>query len=163
MKPLSVLAAVAFVFGASVPAFALGSSDASFVQTAQRDALGNYALAALARGKAQEPSAKALAAQLLTDASQASRFVKSFASAHGLKLDGKPALRADNQYANISSSSGKNFDKAFANAIHIDANVSLYTYQQEAAHGSDPALRSFAKHQVEVLRHVAAAAKKLSR
>jgi putative membrane protein len=160
---LAVIGTLAFILSAGMPArAALSSDDASFVQAAQHDALGNYALASLARGKAQNPQAKQLATQILTDATQANDFIRTYAKSHAVTLDNQPSVRADNQYSNISSDKGSSFDKDFANAVYIDSNIALDTYKDEAAHGSDPALRAFAKKQLAALQTFSKTAQKLA-
>jgi putative membrane protein len=160
---LAVISMLAFALATSVPAWsAVSSDDASFVQSAQHDALGQYALASLARSRAQNPTAKNLADEVATNAEDANDFIKSYAKTHSVTLDNQPSTRADNQYSNMQSDKGQQFDKEFANAIYIDSNISLDTYQDEAAHGSDPALRAFAKKELATLQQLSKTAQKLS-
>ena len=90
-----------------------------------------------------------------------SLYVRSYASHHGITLTNKPVLRATAQYGNISGASGASFDRAFTDAVEIDANIALGTYRSEAEHGNDAALRAFAAHQAAYLAGLSAAAKKL--
>ncbi len=143
-------------------AAAISSDDSSFVQSAQHDALGEYALAALARGKAESPQAKQLAATVLANATTADDFIKSFAKKNALDLDGKPSVRADTQYGNISGEKGSTFDRGFANALRIDATIAESSYQDEAKNGADPKLRAFAKEELSALQHIVEGASKLS-
>ncbi|MBV8154966.1 MAG: DUF4142 domain-containing protein [Candidatus Eremiobacteraeota bacterium] len=140
---------------------AVSPDDQSFVQTAQQDVLGNYALAALARSKAQNPRAKALAAEIASNAAAANDFIRTYAKEHDVALENKPSARAGNQYGNISSDDAKSFDGDFAKAIYIDANMAVDDFKDEAAHGSDPALRDFAKKQLQALEQIAGTAQKL--
>jgi putative membrane protein len=160
---LAIFPVLAFALAATVPAAAaLNSDDASFVQTAQHDALGEYALAALAPSHAQSAQAKTLADRIKANATQANDFIKSFAKSHDVPLDDQPSVRADNQYGNISSEKGGSFDRDFGNAIYIDANIALDTYKDEAAHGGDPALRSFASRQLAALEQFSKTAQKIA-
>jgi putative membrane protein len=160
---LAVISTLAFALAAGVPATAaVTSDDTSFVQSAQHEALGQYALAALARSKAQNPSAKSLASQIADNATQANNFIQTYAKSHSVALDNRPSVRADNQYSNISSDKGSAFDREFASAIYIDANIALDNYKDEAAHGSDPALRAFAKKQASALEAFVKTAQKLA-
>jgi len=145
----------------TVPVRAATSRDASFVRRAQSDALGSYALAALARGRAKNPAVRALAVRMVGTSDHTNLYVRSYASHHDIKLTNKPVLRATAQYGNIAGAHGAAFDRAFTNAIYIDANIALGTYQSEARHGDDPALRSFAAHQAAYLEKLSATAKKL--
>jgi putative membrane protein len=161
----ALISMAAFVVATTGLAVAAGTSsdDAAFVQSAQHDALGEYALAALAKGKAANPQAKALATLILTHADSANTFIKGYARTHDVDIDNKPSVRADEQYGDMSSDTGSSFDQAFANAMHIDANIALDTYQDEAQHGSDPTLRKFAQEQATFLQQVSSVAGKISR
>lgn len=160
---LAVISTLAFVLAASIPAWsAVSSDDASFVQSAQQHVLGQYALAALARGRAQDPGAKALAEQVAANAAQASLFIKSYAKTHAVTLSNQPSLHASNQYSNISSEKGTSFDHGFAKAIYVDANMSIDDFKDEASHGSDPALRDFAKKQLAALQQFSKTAQKIA-
>jgi hypothetical protein len=77
-------------------------------------------------------------------------------------LDNQPSVRADNQYGNISSDKGSALDREFANAVYIDAAIALGTYKDEAAHGSDPALRAFAKKQLTAFEQFVKTARKIA-
>lgn len=140
---------------------AVSSGDASFAASAQQSALGQYALAAVARSKAAAPTTKWLASKVADDASEATAFLRAYASKHHIALDNKLGLRASVQYGNILADSGRALDQDFASAIYIDANMALSNYQDEASHGSDRELRAFAKRQVSQLEQFAAVAEKL--
>jgi putative membrane protein len=160
---LAVISTLAFALAASMPAWAaVSSDDASFVQSAQQYALGQYALATLAQGRAQNPTAKTLAQEVAANATEANDFIKSFAKTHDVSLDNQPSTRADNQYSNIQTDKGSEFDKEFASAIYVDANMSLDAYQDEAEHGTDPALRAFAKKELAKLEQFSQTAHKLA-
>lgn len=139
---------------------ASGSADTSFVQSAQGEALGQFALASSAKSKAQAPAVRALADQLATNADKANKFLSMYAKTHNVSIDNKPSLRATSQYGDLATLKGKDFDDAFTKAIKIDANIALSDYQDEAKSGTDPALRDFAKQQAAVLQQVVATASK---
>ena len=151
------------VWTAGAVAATPSSNDTDFIQSAQHEALGEYALAALARGKAEDPAAKALAQQIATNAASVNDFIRSYARTHGISLDNKPSLRADEQYGNIQGDKGAQFDKDYANALHIDLNIASSNYQDETTGGSDPALKAFAKKQLAILEHFDQAAGHITR
>ena len=144
----------------AVPA-AVSSDDTSFIQSAQGDALGQYALASLAQNKTQDPKLKSLAEQIAMNANKANDFIKNYAKTHDVEVDNKPSLRATSQYGDISSLKGSSFDQTFANDIRIDTNIAQSDYQDEAQSGTDPALKAFAKQQLALLQQEASAAGKL--
>lgn len=141
---------------------AASSDDQSFVTTAQSDLLGQYALAALARNKASNASAKALASEIATNADTANNWLKKYASSHNISLTNKPPTRADVQYGSLQSSSGPSFDQQFAQDINIDAQMQISDFQDAASSVSDPTLKSFAKQQAAQLAKFTAAAQKLA-
>jgi predicted outer membrane protein len=141
---------------------AVSSNDASFVQTAQSDLLGEYALAALASGKAANPQVKSLATQIATQTDKANIFIKKYAKAHDVSVDNKPTVRADAQYGDLQALSSSAFDQRFAQDLNVDAQFSLGDFQDEAQSGSDPTLRNFAKEEAQLLQQYSTDAQKIS-
>jgi putative membrane protein len=140
---------------------AAGSDDSSFVSTAQSDLLGQYALAALARGKASNPGAKALANEIATNADAANIWLKNYAASHNVILPNKPGVRSDMQYGELQSRSGPSFDKRFAQDVNVDVQMQVGDFQDAASSASDPALKTFAKKQVAELQKISSEAAKL--
>ncbi len=147
--------------GSGSIAQAASSNDQSFVNTAQSDLLGQYAIAALARSKASNASAKALAHEIAANADTANIWLKKYAASHNISLSNKPPVRADMQYGRLQSSTGASFDQQFAQDINVDTQMVLSDFQDAATSASDPALKSFAKQQVAKLQKFTAAASKL--
>lgn len=142
-------------------ATAFSSSDADFVKNVQQDALGQYAIGALAQNKAHDPRVKALAKTVTTNATSANDTLKKLASSHGVTPENKPSMRASYQYSNLSEASGAAFDRAFTGQISIDASIAADAWADYAAHGSNPQLRSLAKSQAAALKSIAAQAQRL--
>ncbi len=154
--------ALAAALTGGAQAASISSTDATFVQTAQSDLLGQYALAAVAKKKAQDPQLKTVAATIASNAGQANDFLKSYATTHSVAVDNKPTIRADAQYGDIATLSGKAFDSKYASDLNIDAQMELSDFQDEAQSGTDPALKAFAKKEVAMLEQASSAAQKLS-
>jgi putative membrane protein len=157
---LSALACAAMM-ATSAQAAALSRADSSFVRSAQADVLGQYALAALARSRAQSPALKALATRIAATADKADQFIKSYSRSHDVAVGNHPNVRADLQYGQIQGLNGAQFDRAFAQDVYIDASLSRSTFQQEARSGSDPRLKAFAKEQAAQLKQFSIEARKL--
>jgi putative membrane protein len=163
MKLTTTLMTLGFIVSLCAPAQSADSTpDASFVQAAQSDLLGQYALAALARNKASSPAVKSLALQIATQTDKANIFIKSYAKSHDVSVTNKPTTRADAQYGDIQSLSGTSFDQKFAQDLNVDSEFSLSDFQDEAQNGKDPTLRAFAKEQAQLLQHYSQLAQKLS-
>lgn len=135
--------------------------DSGFIAKAQSDVLGQYALAALARGKASDASAKALANEVASNADKANAWLKHYAQSHNVSLTNKPTVRTDAQYGSLQGLKGSGFDSQFAQYINIDAQMELGDFQDAAASASDPAVKTFAKQQAAQLQKFSAAASKL--
>ena len=146
---------------AAAPAANATSTDSSFVQTAQQDLLGQYALAAVAKNKAQNPDLKSIASQIASNMGEANNFIKTYASSHGVSVANKPAIRADAQYGAISSLTGKDFDKQYAQDLNVDAQLQVSDFEDEAANGTDPILKAFAKKEAALLKQASAVAQKV--
>lgn len=154
--------ALAAALTGGAQAASASSTDASFVQNAQSELLGQYALAAIARSKAQDPQLKSIASQLATNAGKATEFLKTYASTHSVSVDNKPTVRADAQYGDIQSLSGKQFDQKYAADLSVDAQMALSDFQDEAQSGSDPALKAFAKQEAALLQQASTVAQKVA-
>lgn len=157
-----IAAVLVAAFGAGSAAQAASSDDQSFVKTAQSDLLGQYAIAALARGKASNTSAKALASEMATNADSANIWLKKYAASHSIALSNTPPTRADMQYGTLQSSSGSSFDSQFAQDVNVDTQMQISDFQDAASSATDPALKTFAKQQVAELQKFTTAASKLS-
>jgi hypothetical protein len=135
------------------------SPNAAFVQRADADLSGQYALAALAESHAASPQVKALARTIATNAGNGARYLEGYARAHHISLAGKPTFRADIQYGNMSSMHGKAFDSQFVEAIRTDDSFQESDFQSPQV--SDPALRRFASRQYQMIERADQRAKRL--
>ncbi len=162
MKWIASFMTLAFAAVLTGGAQAASSSDASFVQSAQSELLGQYALATMAKNKAQDPQLKTIASQLAANAGEATQFLKTYASRHSVPVDNKPTVRADAQYGDIQSLSGKAFDQKYAGDLNVDAQMALSYFTDEAQSGSDPALKTFAKKEAALLQQASAVAQKVA-
>jgi putative membrane protein len=162
MKLIAALATVGILVSMSAPVRAATSSnDSSFVKAAQSDLLGEYALAALGRGKAESPQVKSFASELATQADKANIFIKKFEKSHDLPVNTTPNFRADAQYGELRQMPKSTFDRRLTEDLNVDAQMSLSDFQSEAQDGSDPALRAFAKEQASLLQRDSNEAEKL--
>ena len=80
-------------WGGAVRAASFSSADAVFLTGVQRDALGQYAIGALAQNKAQDPRVKALAKTVTANATSANETLKKMANSHGIAPASKPTIK----------------------------------------------------------------------
>jgi hypothetical protein len=154
---LALLAAV--LACASAGTARADSADADFVQKAQSDLLGQYALAELAKAHTSDPSILALANEVAQNASASNRFLMSYAKSHDIALQNKPTTRADAQYGDMSSLSGTDFNHRFAQDLYADTQLQDSDFSDASA--SDPVLKSFAKREDAQIQKIGAQAQKL--
>jgi predicted outer membrane protein len=157
MKSLMIGLAIALA-ASSASALADTQSDAAFVQKAQSDLLGQYALAVLARSHGASPAVQSLANQIATNATAGNTFLSNYAKAHGITLSGKPTFRADSQYGEMSGSKGSDFDSRFAQDIYADAQLQQGDFQTSV---SDPNLQRFADRENQEMTQIGNQAEKL--
>jgi predicted outer membrane protein len=157
MKHVMIALAIALAAG-TANARADTGSDAAFVQTAQADLLGQYALAVLAQSHASAPGVKSLASAVAANASAGNRFLASYAKAHGIKLTGQPTIRADSQYGEMSAVHGAPFDQRFTQDIYTDLEMQQSDFQTAV---TDPVLARFASHESSALGTLGNQAEKL--
>lgn len=163
MKWTTIFTTIALGASLTVGAHAASASstDASFIRRAQPVLLGQYALAAAAKNKTQNPALKAAATLVATDMGSASTFLKQYAASHNVSVTNKPTVRADMQYGSMQGLSGKAFDRRYAEDLNTDVQLELSAFQDEAKNGTDPVLKAFAKRQVAVLTRAGSAAQKI--
>jgi predicted outer membrane protein len=156
----SILIGLALALAASTAtARADTSTDSAFVQKAQADLLGQYALAALAKKRASNPSVRSLAQQVASNAAASSRFLDTYAKKHGITLSNKPGFRADAQYGEMSALKGGAFDKRFAHDVYTDTQLQSGDFDPSGV--GDPALKRFAQHETATLTALSSKAQKL--
>lgn len=156
----TVLIGLALALAASsASARADSPTDSAFVQKAQADLLGQYALAVLAKKRAAMPAVRDLAAEVAANASSASRFLDKYAKAHGITLSNKPGFRADAQYGEMTLLKGTAFDERFAQDLYTDTQLQGDDFDPSGT--GDPALKRFAQHETVALSKISEKAKKL--
>ena len=143
MKHVMIGLAIALAASSSAARADTGT-DAAFVQKAQADLLGQYALAVLARSHDASPSVRALASRVAGNASSADRFLSSYAKSHGITLTGKPTFRADTQYGEMTGEHGRSFDQRFTQDIYADIELQQSDFQASL---NDPTLQRFASRE----------------
>jgi hypothetical protein len=154
-----LIASTVFV---AIPASAtLSGQDQEFLRSALRIELGAYDLSLLATRKASGGSSRALAQRLSVESTGAYDALKTVAHKVGEPIPAAPDLRISAQYGDLINRSRDDFDQSFVHDIMIDADIALDTFDDEAAHGNDAQLRSFAASQAAQMRAAAKAAEGL--
>jgi predicted outer membrane protein len=147
MKYLALIAAT-LVAGSIAGRAVAAHDDSSFVTKVQQDLLGQYALAALARGHATG-SAQSLANDVAKNAAAGNSWLKSYAPKHGISLPNKPSTIADIQYGQLQGLKGASFNKQLAKDLIVETELRMGTLRAEAAHNTE--LGHFAKKQLSAM------------
>jgi putative membrane protein len=141
---------------ASAPALAraasLSAADAAYLRTAIQTQLGRYAIGSIGAHKATTGALRAVGQAMAADANADNRALRQVAKANGVAPPTKPTLVARYHYSQISSESGRTFDRSFVRAVVIDDREALDANMHEVKSGRNPQLQSIAKKNIHALK-----------
>lgn len=112
----------------------------------------------LARSHDASPAVKSLASDVAASAAKGNAFLSRYAKEHGITLRGKPTLRADMQYGEMSAVKGRAFDRRFTQDLYADTSLQQSDFERSVR---DPALSRFARRENGELGRLADQAEKL--
>jgi len=123
---------------------AVNSDDAKFATDAANGGLAEVALGKLALSKTSNASIKDFANMMVTDHGQANTELMSIASAKNITLPTEPDSAHLKKADDLSKLSGKDFDKAYVDAMIDGHKKTLDLMNNEAKNGADSTLKAFA-------------------
>ena len=123
---------------------AVNSDDAKFATAAANGGLAEVALGKLAVTKTSNAAIKDFANMMITDHGQANAELASIASAKNITLPTEPDSAHLKKADDLSKLSGKDFDKAYVDAMVDGHKKTLDLMNNEAKNGSDSTLKAFA-------------------
>jgi putative membrane protein len=123
---------------------AVNSDDAKFATTAAVGGMAEVALGKLAVSKTSNAQIKDFANMMITDHGQANAELASIASAKNITLPTEPDSAHLKKADELSKLSGKDFDKAYVDAMIDGHKKTLDLMNNEAKNGSDSTLKAFA-------------------
>jgi putative membrane protein len=123
---------------------AVSSDDAKFATAAANGGLAEVALGKLAVTKTSNAQIKDFANMMITDHGQANAELASIASAKNITLPTEPDSAHLKKADDLSKLSGKDFDKAYVDAMIDGHKKTLDLMNNEAKNGSDTTLKAFA-------------------
>ncbi len=129
---------------ATTGGIAVSADDAKFATTAAAGGMAEVEIAKLAESKTQNAQIKDFAQMMVTDHGKANDELMGIAKTKNITL---PAtLDADHQKKmdDLSKMSGKDFDKAYVDAMVDGHKKTLSLMQDEAKNGKDADLKAFA-------------------
>ena len=135
--------------GSSSPAAA---GDAVFVNEARSAGLMEVRMGRLAEQQGQAMDVRAFGQHMVTDHTQLNQQLDTIALKEGLKTPVTSDPKDNEALADLAKQHGAAFDHAYIQGQVADHRAALTLFQQEATHGSDPALKKFAADALPTLR-----------
>jgi putative membrane protein len=123
---------------------AVSSDDAKFATEAGNGGMAEVALGKLALTKTTDPSIKEFANMMVTDHGKANTELMGIAKTKNITLPAAPDSTHIKKLDDLSKMSGKDFDKAYVDAMVDGHKKTLDLMNGEAKDGKDADLKAFA-------------------
>ena len=123
---------------------AVDSGDTKFATTAAIGGMAEVALGKLAQQKSTNTEIQNFGSMMVTDHGKANDELKSIAKAKNITLPDSVDAEHKQKMADLSTKTGKDFDRAYVDAMIDGHKKTLMLMQEEAASGKDPDLKAFA-------------------
>ena len=121
-----------------------GNADTAFAMKAANGGLAEVALGQLAQQKSKNADIKKFAAMMVTDHGKANDELMALGKSKNIMLPTMPDAMHQKKMDDLSKKSGKDFDKAYVDAMVDGHKKTLKLMQDEATNGKDPDLKAFA-------------------
>ena len=128
------------------------TSDNTFVKKAAEGGMAEVELGNLAVQKATNPDVKQFGQRMVDDHSKANDEIRPLASKQGVTIPTKLAHKDQALKNRLEKLSGEAFDKAYMEAMVKDHRADVNAFRQEADHGTDPDVKSFASKTLPTLQ-----------
>ncbi len=136
--------------------------DVTFVDRAATSSLTATRLAELAQTKTKSPDVRAMAAGMIQTYDDVDRKLAALTQAKGIDLSPVADPRYEEQYHQLGSLNGADFERAFIHSQLQDQTIAIQAFQTEADSGTDPQLRELAAQTLPTLLQNLQAAQQLS-
>jgi len=137
---------------AATGGIAVTAEDAKFATDAANGGLAEVALGKLAQTKATNPKVKSFADMMVTDHSKANDELAAIAKAKNITLPAAPDADHQKKLDDLSKLSGKDFDKAYVDAIVDGHKKTLDLMNMAAKDCKDSELKAFAAKTAPVVQ-----------
>jgi putative membrane protein len=129
----------------------LSHGDKSFIMKAARASTNEVAISQLADSRGSSAEVKSFAQMMITDHSQANSDLQALAMSKGVDIT-KPVDKGKmDDVSSLSSESGADFDKAYAEKMVSAHDDAVELFKKEASEGKDTDVVAFAKKYVDTL------------
>jgi len=125
--------------------------DSEFAVEAADASLMEIQLGELAQTNASSDDVKAFAQQLVSDHKTASGELAALAQQKGITLPATLSEKCQKKYNDLSTKSGKDFDRAYMDLMVKDHKDAVDAFKKEAEKGEDAEIRTWASGKVATL------------
>ena len=129
----------------------LSSKDRSFAEEAAMGGMAEVELGKLAQQNAQSDDVKQFGSRMVQDHTNANQQLMPILTADGVTVPQQLDAAHRKTYDRLSKMRGAEFDRAYMRDMVQDHEKDVKKFRQEAEHGNDPALKSFAQNTLPVL------------
>src|SRR3954470_8338422 len=129
----------------------LSAKDKSFAQEAAMGGMAEVELGKLAQQNAQSDDVKQFGARMVQDHSNANQQLMPILSAMDVTVPQQLDTEHRKTHDRLSKMRGAEFDRAYMRDMVQDHEKDVKKFRQEAEHGNDPTLKSFAQTTLPVL------------
>jgi putative membrane protein len=127
--------------------------DNTFATNAAEGGMAEVQLGNLAKDHASSPDVKSFGQTMVDDHTKANDELKSIAAKKNITLPASLNAKDQATYDRLSKLNGAAFDKAYMRDMVSDHRTDVKEFQNEADHGADPDLKSFAGKTLPTLQH----------
>jgi len=129
----------------------LSGKDKSFAKEAAIGSMAEVEMGRLAQQNGQSDEVKQFGARMVQDHTAANQQLMPILSATDVTVPEQLDASHRKTYDRLSKMSGAEFDRAYMRDMVQDHEKDVKKFRQEATHGNDPALKSFAQNTLPVL------------
>ena len=126
--------------------------DADFAVEAANGGMAEVQLGQLAQQKATNADVKAFGAQMVKDHSQANDKLMALAKQKNITLPASIGNDMQKKMDDLSKKTGKDFDKAYVEAMVADHDKDVKLFEEESKSGKDADVKAFAASTLPVLK-----------
>jgi putative membrane protein len=130
----------------------LAQQDMEFATKAAGDGMAEVKLGELAQQQAEREEVRQFGQQMVDDHSEANQQLMSIAQAKGIELPQQLPDEAQQLYDELRQETGRDFDRAYIDAMVEDHQKAVELFEQEASSGQDAELKSFAEATLPTLQ-----------
>ncbi len=127
--------------------------DAEFAVAAADGGMLEVALGNLAEKKGTNAKVKKFGARMVLDHSKANKELQALAATKQITLPAGMSDKCQKMISDLDAKSGKDFDKAYADAMVSDHKDDIDEFKKEAEKGHDPQISAWAKSTLPTLEH----------